>query len=511
MAFRRAAELYEIALAYGPWDAAGQRDLLRRQARALASAGQLDEAAQLYGRAAMLLPDDPDAIDCERARIECLLRRGHIEEALPAAERLLKQVGVKAPLGRGALRSRLGALWGQQRLRSLEFTMRDAAACKPADLVRLDALYSIVSGLAFADPALGRGLQAELVQRALECGEPVRVVLALAQEMIYGAGAGPRAAEAVDAVGVKLIALADQLGHPYARGIADTAVGIAAYTHGRWRDARASLEAGLAALHEHAATARWEIDIGESYWLGTLYYLGEWRELFRHAQTMLRDAETRNDVVAQLGVRTGRGLMGWLLANRTNEARDHIAAAAHGLPPGFSMPNILAIQAACNVQIYSGDAAAAARGLADAWPAIERSGALRVQLTRVELTMLRARATLADRTRSPEDRAKQVTPLAKELIDEGVPWAIGSGHLVQAAAHALRDAPEAALASLAQADGHLASAGMVGVQVVGRLRRAQVEGGVGGAARSEAARDQLRDLGAAEPDAVAALLVPWPA
>src|SRR5213075_3230787 len=29
-AFRRAAELYQIALAYGPWDAAGQRDLLRR-------------------------------------------------------------------------------------------------------------------------------------------------------------------------------------------------------------------------------------------------------------------------------------------------------------------------------------------------------------------------------------------------------------------------------------------------------------------------------------------------
>src|SRR5262249_56325776 len=44
-AFRRAAELYDVALAFGPWDAAGQRDLLRRKAHALQCAGQLDEAA----------------------------------------------------------------------------------------------------------------------------------------------------------------------------------------------------------------------------------------------------------------------------------------------------------------------------------------------------------------------------------------------------------------------------------------------------------------------------------
>src|SRR5207248_1363074 len=48
LAFRRAAELYEIALAYGPWDATGQRDLLRKKAHALACAGQLDEAAAIY-------------------------------------------------------------------------------------------------------------------------------------------------------------------------------------------------------------------------------------------------------------------------------------------------------------------------------------------------------------------------------------------------------------------------------------------------------------------------------
>ncbi|MDB4954022.1 MAG: hypothetical protein JWO36_1591, partial [Myxococcales bacterium] len=94
LAFRRAAELYEIALTYGPWDATGQRDLLRRKAHALTCAGQLDEAATVYGHAVQLVQDD-EAIDLERLRIEALLRRGRLDEALPAAEQLLAQIGIR--------------------------------------------------------------------------------------------------------------------------------------------------------------------------------------------------------------------------------------------------------------------------------------------------------------------------------------------------------------------------------------------------------------------------------
>jgi hypothetical protein len=52
---------------------------------------------------------------------------------------------------------------------------------------------------------------------------------------------------------------------------------------------------------------------------------------------------------------------------------------------------------------------------------------------------------------------------------------------------------------------------MAGWLSVARLRRGELEGGLGGAARAEAARDLLKDLGAAFPDRIAALLVPWPA
>ena len=52
---------------------------------------------------------------------------------------------------------------------------------------------------------------------------------------------------------------------------------------------------------------------------------------------------------------------------------------------------------------------------------------------------------------------------------------------------------------------------MPGQPSFARLRRGTLEGGGGGIARAEAARDMLRDLGATDPDRLAAHLLPWPA
>ncbi|HUS32016.1 MAG TPA: AAA family ATPase [Kofleriaceae bacterium] len=507
LAFRRAAELYDIALTYGPWDAAGQRDIMKKKAEALACAGQLDEAATFYGHAAQLLPDDEEGIDCERLRIEALLRRGRIDEALPAAERLLSRMGIRSSLGTS--RTRLATQWMQQKLRGLDYTERDAADCKPEDLLRIDVLHSVVSGLAFADPALGRVLQAELMRVALEVGEPVRVCFALAQEITYSAAAGSRNANAVAAVGTRLKSIALRLGYPHIVGLADTALGIAAYMSGQWRVARQHLESGLAVLRDHGAGVRWEIDIGETYWLASLYYLGEWREMMRQGQPILRDAIERGDIVSQLGVRTGRSNLAWLIAGRPDEARAQLAAAEASLPEGFHLPHVLAIQAACNIDIYADAPNAAGGRLEEAWPHFERIGALRMQHLRVELLALRARIALADSTRGFDDRMRLARSIADELIKEGAPWAIGIGLLLRASTQAARGDDDGALMTLVAAENHLVETEMLGWLHVARLRRGRLEGGPGGAARAEAARDLLKDAGAQNPDQIAALLVPW--
>lgn len=506
-AFRRAAELYEIALAYGPWDAAGQRDLLRRKAHALQCAGQLDEAAAVYAHAAQLLADG-DAIDLERLHVEVLLRRGRLAEALPAAERLLARVGIRIPLAGRTSRTRLATQWLQVKLRGLDYVERDASAIPAQELLTIDVLYSISSSLAFSDPALGRVVQTELVRAALDAGEPVRVCLALAQEVCYAAAGGSRNRAVVEAVAARLKAVALRIAYPHILGLADAAMGIAAHMSGRWTDARGHLEAGLATLRDHGAGVRWEIDIGDTFWLATLFYLGEWREMARLTQVLLREASDRGDVVAQLGLRTGRCTFAWLLVNRPDEAQAQITAASQALGDGFHLPHVQVIVAQVNLDLYTGAAAQASRRLAEAWPSIEQIGVTRLQQPRIELNLLRARTLLADT--SQPDRLRAARALADDMLKEGAGWASGLAHLVRAAAFAWSDDGEAALGELVLAEDELAASGMRGLLHIARLRRGDLEGGAGGIARAEAARDVLRDLGAADADRVASHMLPWP-
>jgi hypothetical protein len=329
-------------------------------------------------------------------------------------------------------------------------------------------------------------------------------------EICYSSSAGSRNASAVGAVGAKLKAIASRLDLPHVVGLADTALGIAAYMRGQWRDARAQLETGLSTLRDYGVGVRWEIDIGETYWLATLYYLGEWREMMRQGQPILRDAIERGDVVSQLGVRTGRSNLAWLIAGRPEEARAQLADAEASLPEGFHMPRVLAIQAACNIDLFCGDVAVAWERLEAAWPQIDRIGALRMQHLRVELLSMRARIALADTRKSIEDRIKIARPISDELIKEGAPWAVALGLLIRASTQMFKGDPDSAFMTLHAAETHLVESDMQGWLGVARLRRAALEGGAGGAARAEAARDLLKDLGAANPDQIAALLVPWP-
>jgi tRNA A-37 threonylcarbamoyl transferase component Bud32 len=509
LAFRRAAELYQIALSYGPWDATGQRDLLRRKAHALVCASQLDEAAQVYAHAAQLVSDE-DAIDLERLRVETLLRRGRLDEALPACEKLLAQIGYRIPLGARASRTRMATQWVAAKLRGLEFVEREATTIPHAQLLGIDVLYSIASSLAFTDPALGRVVQSELVRASLDAGEPVRVALALAQEVCYAAAAGSRNRGAVEAVGTRLKALAIRVGHPEVIGFADVAIGIAAHMGGRWREARGHLESGLSRLRDEGSNVRWEVDLGETFWLATLFYLGEWRELVRMTQLLLRDAIDRGDVVAQQSLRSGRCNMSWLLAGKPEQARVELAIAERSLeetsPDGaFFLPHVACIVAAANIDLYTGDATSALQRLDDARARIERLGAARLQLPRIELATLRARALLA---RGGDER--EVLAIADELIKEGAAWAAGLGHLVRAASYAFARQPEAARVELLAAEEQLVATGMMGHLQIARLRRGGIEGGAIGTARAAAARDFLKDLGAVDPDRVAMHLMPWP-
>ena len=108
-------------------------------------------------------------------------------------------------------RTRLATQWVQARLRGMDYVERAAADVPAGELLAIDVLYSIASSLAFTDPALGRVVSSQLVRAALDAGEPVRVCLALAQEICYAAASGSRNRVAVEAVAARLTSIAMRL------------------------------------------------------------------------------------------------------------------------------------------------------------------------------------------------------------------------------------------------------------------------------------------------------------
>ena len=175
----------------------------------------------------------------------------------------------------------------------------------------------------------------------------------------------------------------------------------------------------MAALRDHGAGIRWEPRHRRDV-LGRRAVLP--RRVARadprvHAQ-LLREAIDRGDVVAQQGLRTGRAILVWLVRDRADEARAQLAAAEASLAPGFQLPNVLALQAAANLELYAGDAgrrgAAPRRRVAAA-----RSGGRAAPAAPARRAGLAARADRARRWHAGGDRARQARADRGRRADQG--------------------------------------------------------------------------------------------
>ena len=208
----------------GPWDAAGQRDLLRKQAHALACAGQLDEAATvLRARRAA----------ARRRRGDRLRAPAHRGAAPPRPARRGAARGRDACSLRSACaarsaasRTRLAAQWMQQKLRGLDFIERDATrGPPPPSCARIDVLYSIVERARVRrSRARPRAAGRADARRARVRRAGARVSRARAGGLLRGRRPAAATASAVAAVGARLAAARRRgSAHPAMLGLADDA------------------------------------------------------------------------------------------------------------------------------------------------------------------------------------------------------------------------------------------------------------------------------------------------
>ncbi len=511
LAFRRAADLYALALLHGGHDDATRGPLLRRRGDALANAGQLDAAGQAY-LAATVGATPAARIELERLHLEQLLRGGRFQEGLALSRDLLARHAYALPASRRAavrrvIRQRIGL-----RLRGLTPRARPLASVAAAELQRADALFSVSNGLTFVDPLMGRVVQNDYLRAALDVGDPFRLCKALCQEMGYLGQIGGKARGRAEALSAQLRALGAEVQHAYITGLTASVTALYAYLTGRWRDARDQFEHGLKVMRDHGAGVRWELDMGELFLMSSLCYLGETAELVRMVPILLREAVERGDVYAQHGLRSWRPNVRWLVAGAPAEARAHLIAVEAERPaqPDFHVHDYYMLVGHTQIDLYLGDAEGAWRRVEAARRPMARSHIDRVQAIRVEMAYLRARTALAMAARAgnPEraHRLGEIRSHARALRREGVGWAASLAALVEAGAAMISgdrgaaDALTAAVTALEAVDMRLHAS-------VVRLRQAEH---AGDAAAAAAVRAVMRERAVADPDAIAALLMPGP-
>ncbi|MBK9032324.1 MAG: protein kinase [Myxococcales bacterium] len=356
LAFRRAADLYAIALEFGDLDPDARKATLTARAGVLVNGGQLTEAAIMFQAASELATGDA-RFELRRLRLEQLLRAAELREGMALAHELLAELGRTLPTGRrgvawAVLRQRVAL-----RVRGKRFKERGVDEVPASALREVDAMWSIASGLAFANPALGKVVQLWHLRAALALGERGRVAQALAIEIGYLGVPGSATARAAATAAAHAQRVADAIGEPLYVGLVAACKGFAAFLNGQWRQARTELELGLRLMSDHSVHTRWEMDLTELFLLAALYYLGETRAFVRLTPLYLRDAEDRGDVYSQHGVRSWRSNLAWLVQDKPGDARAHVlgVAQARADVADFNLHDYYLLLANAQIDLYVGD------------------------------------------------------------------------------------------------------------------------------------------------------------
>ncbi len=503
LAFDRASRLYEWALAMQP--EAATKDALLKLAIALASTGRGPAAADAYMRTAAVSADAAEALDFRRRAAHHLLTTGHTREGMVVMDDVMRELDLKiAASPRRAVLS-LALHHARLRLRGLRFKRH---AAPPRDLARVDACFTASAGLAFVDTLRGAELQARGLLLALAAGDPGRVARALTNEGAFLATTGESSRERWNALFEAARALAIEVGDPRVIGHVIAGEGVALNLCGYWLASRARCEDALRLLREHSPSSTWEIDAATVYSLRALVQLGQIGALRAELPECLADAESRSDRFLQNGLRTGDLNLVWLALGDVDGARRELDSLEQ--ESDRPLPHIHRLTARVRIDLYTGDVARAHERITERWSDIERGQLLRIQLQRITMVGLRARAALAGARASGQNRTllDEAAHFTNDLARCGAPWALADAAMLRGClGHALGDAGRAAT-SFEQAAHDYDQCDMSLHAAVARFRLGKIKGGDEGRATVAYAREWMKTQGVADPEALAAVLAP---
>ena len=377
---------------------------------------------------------------------------------------------------------------------------------------RLNICRTIAEGLAMVDNIRGAHFQARHLLMALRAGEPSHVSLALSLEAGYVAtSGGPGRARARYLTG-RAMEIAQETVNVHALGRATFARGLGFYLVGEWRRASEECARAVSLFRDRCVGVTWDLTSAQRFEIGALQYLGALREIGERVPVLLEDARRRGDLYLATELHSRDQHLVWLALDNPGTARRNIEAAMDRWSRShFHLQHYNAMLALAHCELYTADAERAWDRLARAWPELESSLLMRVQVLRVEAWYLRARCALSLFSRQPDaallDRAAaDARRIEKERMDWSRPLAL----VVRAGLASARGDADATAAFLRDAAADFDRAEMALHAACVRYGLSGLLGGDEGRQARRAAEEWVRSEGVARPSAVASLFVPLP-
>jgi tetratricopeptide (TPR) repeat protein len=510
LAFDRAAELYRMALELFPRGGEIDRSLRARLSDALANAGRGAEAARAYLAAC---PGSPpvEALELKRRAAENFLRSGYFDEGMACLRDVLAAVDMAVPKtpshALGALLFRRAEL----RLRGLKFAAREPARIPPDVLTRIDICWSAALGLAMIDNIRGAYFQTRSLLLSLESGEPYRIARALALEVSFVATVGGASQNRVAELLRAAMPIAERTGNPHAVGMVRANVGASDFLTGKWRRGLVAIDEAEAIFRERCTNTAWERSAMVTFGIWTLWFLGDLKELGRRLPLHLEEAEKRGDRFLATNLRTCVANAHWLVRGDPDEARRQAEEAIRFWPrDGLHLPHVYNVIARAQIALYEGEGRAAHLRLGESWVGLQTSLILRIQVLRVLLMDLRARAGIAAARASPdrEPLLRVARDAARALEAEGMAWVDPIAARARAGIAAVERDFGRAVAALDKAIRGFTAADMKLCAATAQRRYGEIIGGDQGDTIAREADRWMRAQGVIDPARMVGAMVP---
>ena len=471
LAFEHAAMLYRRALELAAArDAQQTADLHARLASALSKAGHGAEAGPEYQVAAELAGDPHQSQEWRRCAAEELLRSGHVERGLEVLQEVLAEVGLSLPgSGKRAMFSIL-LRRAQLRLRGLRFTERAEDQIPRQELARVDAAWTVVTGLAFSHTLISMAFQVLHLLLALKAGEPYRVARGLAMESSSLATMGA-SEQRTERVYQQAGELARRLDHPHLLGLVETAAAFGAAMQGRFQEVPAHAEEALRWLRRWPGT-HWEQGVVSAALFMASAYLGEFPYSTNREQ-QIREAEQLGDMTLAANLKIV-GHIQCLARDRPEQARRYMEEVLEVVGSGeVSITHGIVATGLASVELYEGRPLAALKHLDQVEARLKRSMTLRIKLIRIAYYSQRGRTATAAAFESPQwlDLARANR---KRLLREKTNWARLVSAGIQASISAAEGQPAEAESHLRELESMAEDEGVPVIREIARYQRAWI-------------------------------------